>query len=259
MNANKRTIRIILQRTRRIANRILLRGYKTNVQPNEKKTSLLSNGQSEKINDHFTFCSIEREKIEDCFLCQENFQFKLNVNGLKKTDTTTSNWSTKQKHSHTHYIIGRKITAPNSQREIYTFHPSTSRYSFSNFQFQCRSIRHRTNHDHFIDIFVSQPHFVMHFVASHTIKYRLVRGMCIDKRDTSTRIRNIQCICVTLHYTFHTHNATISFDCRCSFNTNILRIFFNFLNTKCVRKFRFDYKKEKQKGKRFCFLLFSVR
>lgn len=150
-----------------------------------KKRLYLATDRAKKINDHFTFCSIEREKIEDCFLCQENFQFKLNVNGLKETDTTTSNWSTKQKHSHTHYIIWREITASNSQREIYTFHPSTSRYSFSNFQFQCRSIRHRTNHDHFIDIFVSQPHFVMHFVASHTIKYRLVRGMCIERHEHS--------------------------------------------------------------------------
>lgn len=112
------------------------------------------------------------------------------------------------------------------------------------------------NHNHFIDIFVSQPHFVMHFVAiqSHTIKYRLVRGMCIG-----TFASNIQRICTTLHYTrtmHFIHNATISFDCRCSFNTNILRIFFNFLNTKCSSD-SVDYKNEKQKETRFCSLVFQ--
>lgn len=88
---------------------------------NQMKKSLLSNERNaNKRSFHF---SIEK-KMRISFLIfflPRKFQFKQNVNGLKKTDTTTSNWNTKQKHTHTHThdITRENIGAQQSEKDLY--------------------------------------------------------------------------------------------------------------------------------------------
>lgn len=183
------------------------------------------------------------------------FQFKQNVNGFKENWHHDLELEHKTK-AHTHII--REITAPNSHREIYIFISTIdiAIFHFPNFQF---SVDRFENKPPFYRIVVSQPHFVMHCVVYMAIAYnkiyRLVRGMCIDRRCTCTSKQ-----ASILHYTqeklyiqYIQQCTIISLDCRCSlqyqYSSNILQ----FLKYKMFRKFRWlsNENKRKQKGKCF--------
>lgn len=148
------------------------------------------------------------------------FHFKQNVNGLKKTDTTTSYWNIKQK-KRTHYI-GRENKRRPISRERFIFSSidiAIFLFQFFNSVYRCWNEPPSPSNSSNYRIFDLQPHFRC-IVISYNIKYRLVREMClcIDRRNMH---KNSAHMYYTL-YCYYTLKPN-SFDCRCSFTTNILQ------------------------------------
>lgn len=203
------------------------------------------------INDHFTFCSIERKKKWGLFSLPRKFRFKLNVNGLKKTDTTTSNWSTKQRHA-LHYLKEENNGAQQSEGDL-----SISPIDIAIFLFQ-------------FSISVYEPRPFYRYFCFTTAFGDAFRGIAYNKistcsrdvhRQASTRTQHTMYLyyialhCKTMHFI---HNAThfiwLSLLVQYQHSSNILQ----FLKCEMFEN-SVDYKERKTKAKTFSVLLFSMR
>lgn len=141
--------------------------------------------------------------------------------GLKRTDTTTSNWSSRtKKKTRTHDIMNRR---PAVRKRFIFYHRHRHRdFALPIFNLVYR-LKRTTVLEH-IEFFEFQPHFA-----------GILRGNAYD----------LFASCIHIQHTWITFHLVVAV----RFDSNILRIFFIFLSTKMF-KFRFTI--EKQKKKYFC-------